>query len=193
MNLKRALKKLVSFLHTRGDRNPYISLVHTGENRYPREGKGNPDINRADEKETGSRVEHGMDSKLQHGMDVELPTQLEQAQTRIQELERLIANSDQLVLRKEQELKQAVASYRTTLAKENPDILPELLSGETIEALDMSLAKAKQLTEKVKASLEEKAHEIHIPTGAPERSPLDVESLSSTEKIKEGINRIRRN
>jgi hypothetical protein len=193
MNLKRALKKLVSFLHTRGDWNPYISLVHTGENRYPREGKGSPDINQADEKETGSRVKHGMDSNLQHGMESDYQTRLDQAQTRIQELERLIANSDQLVLRKELELKQAVSIYRTTLAKENPDILPELLCGETIEALDMSLAKAKQLTEKVKASLEEKSHEIHIPTGSPERALLDISSLSSTEKIKEGINRIRRN
>ncbi len=121
-----------------------------------------------------------------------LKEDLVQAQARIQELEKLIANRDQLVMRKERELKLALGSYRANLAKENPDILPELLYGETVEALDNSLAKAQQLTEKVRARLEEKTREIYVPTGAPERAPMDIESLSSTEKIKEGLMRVRR-
>ncbi len=118
-----------------------------------------------------------------------LRTQLDQARARIRELEKLINNSDQLVMRKERELKQALNSYQATLIKENPDILPELLQGETVEALNKSLARARELTEKVRSSLEAQAREIRIPAGAPERTGPDIASLSATEKIKEGLNR----
>jgi hypothetical protein len=129
-------------------------------------------------------------TKLGKRMNLEnLAEELIEAKERISQLEKIAAEGNELLFRKEKDLRQAVGKYRTTLEKENPDILPELIGGESVEELDGSLEKAKVLTDKVKKGLEEKAKEIHIPTGAPERASMDIESLSSTEKIKEGLNR----
>jgi hypothetical protein len=138
---------------------------------------------------------HNHSSKIQaeDSLKIEdLADQLNEAKGRISQLEKTAAENGDLLVRREKDLKEAVAKYRVTLEKDNPEILPELLRGETVEELNGSLEKARALTDKVKKGLEEKAKEIHIPAGAPERAPLDVDSLSSTEKIKEGLSRGRR-
>jgi DNA repair exonuclease SbcCD ATPase subunit len=117
-----------------------------------------------------------------------LKDSLTEAKTRIDQLE---TAANQIIILKN-DLKEAVSRYKTTLEKENPEVLPDLIQGETIEELTSSLVKAKALTDKVKTNLEEKAREVHVPAGAPQRTEIDLESLSSTEKIKEGISRTRK-
>ncbi len=115
-------------------------------------------------------------------------------QERLAELEGLLARKSEelnkandLLAKVDADLKQAVAGYRTMLAKTNPDVLPELLGGETIAALDSSLARSKELVGRIKSRLEEQAGSIRIPAGAPQREGVDVEGMSPREKIRWGI------
>jgi hypothetical protein len=87
----------------------------------------------------------------------------------------------------EESLKKATGGYRSMLVKENPEILPELISGESIEGLDHSLEVAKELTRKVQLQLEARKAAERVPAGAPARTPIDIESMSADEKIAYGL------
>jgi hypothetical protein len=84
-------------------------------------------------------------------------------------------------------LKQAVVSYQTLITRSNPDVLPEMLVGDTIAALDGSLAKARELIGKIKTGLETQSKAARIPAGAPLRAPADLTSLSPRDKIRFGM------
>jgi hypothetical protein len=86
-------------------------------------------------------------------------------------------------------LKKTVAGYKALVLKSNPEILEELVKGETIETLDDSLAKAKDLTNKIKTGLQNQARNQRIPAGSPTRGREDHSLLSSREKIAQGLNR----
>ena len=87
----------------------------------------------------------------------------------------------------EADLEKATTGYRQMLISNNPDILPELIGGESIEALDRSLTTGRELTEKVKKQLEKQMAAERIPGGAPARTPPDTSNLSSHEKIVYGL------
>jgi hypothetical protein len=99
----------------------------------------------------------------------------------------LIKQMDLRLQKLEGSLDKAIAGYRLMLIKDNPDILPELIAGDTIEILDSSLHKARELTGKIKEKIEEKRTAERIPIGAPTRSLPDTDSLSPEEKIKYGL------
>ena len=88
--------------------------------------------------------------------------ELDQANARLAESERIAAEAGE-------QLKGAVLSYRGLIEKTNPEVPAELLAGETIEALDNSLVKAKELITKVKSGLEAQSVNTRIPAGAPQR------------------------
>jgi hypothetical protein len=85
----------------------------------------------------------------------------------------------------------AVSRYKAVIVQSNPDVLPELVTGESIEALDGSLAKARELIGKVKVGLEAQKAAARVPAGAPPRGPVDTSSLSSREKINLGVEKAR--
>jgi len=89
----------------------------------------------------------------------------------------------------EAELEKAVSGYRLLLIKENPDVLPELINGENIEALDRSLAAGRELTARVQQQIEKRLQAERIPNGAPVRTAPDAEGLSSYEKIRYGLDK----
>jgi hypothetical protein len=99
----------------------------------------------------------------------------------------LLKQLDSRLLKLEGSLDKAINGYRLMLINNNPDILPELITGETIETLDASLIKAKELTGKIKLQLDEKKTAERIPEGAPTRLPPNTDSLSSEEKIRYGL------
>jgi hypothetical protein len=84
-------------------------------------------------------------------------------------------------------LKGAIAGYKALIIAANPDVLPELISGESIEALNLSMTKGKELTGKVKTNLEAQAQKTRVPAGAPVWGPEDVSGLSAREKINRGV------
>jgi septation ring formation regulator EzrA len=82
---------------------------------------------------------------------------------------------------------QAVAKYLDAVRLANPAIPQDIITGDTIEDIDASLAKATTIAESVRANLEAQAKETKVPAGAPPRTEISVEGLSPREKIAAGI------
>ena len=87
----------------------------------------------------------------------------------------------------EADLGKAIGGYRSSLIGQNPEILPDLITGGSIEDLDRSLVTAKDLTRRIQEKLQQKTAIERVPSGAPVRTPLDTSNLSSHEKIVYGL------
>ena len=105
----------------------------------------------------------------------------------IDALKQAIAESEQKLAQMNESLSQAVASYKELVVAANPDIPSELIAGDTVEEIDEALRKAQALIDKVKQGIEAEASRTRVPTGAPQRSPLDLSVLSPREKIQYAI------
>ncbi len=106
------------------------------------------------------------------------------------EIARLKQNSDELEERLKtisNSLTQAVASYRAMVVQANPEVVEELISGDTIESINESLGKAKDLAKKVRQRMEAEISLAKVPAGAPERVSPDLSALSPREKIQYAI------
>ena len=84
-------------------------------------------------------------------------------------------------------LGEAVASYRAAVVQANPEVIEELISGDTIEAVNESLSQAKLLVSKVREGVEAEISLARVPAGAPERTSPDLSGLSPREKIQYAI------
>ncbi len=108
-------------------------------------------------------------------------------QTELEKINTLLVQTSNRLTKLEADLEKATTGYRQMLISNNPDILPELIGGKSIEALDHSLTTGRELTEKVKKQLEKQKDAERIPGGAPARTPPDTSNLSSHEKIVYGL------
>jgi len=84
-------------------------------------------------------------------------------------------------------LAEAVASYKAMVVQANPEVITELIGGDTIGSINESLAKAKTLVSKVRQGLEAEISLARVPAGAPERTSPDLSALSPREKIQYAI------
>ncbi len=123
------------------------------------------------------------------------------ANTRLIELEGVIANKDTEITTLKQakgeleerlktlsnSLAEAVASYKAVVVKANPEVIEELIGGDTTEAINESLKKAKTLVSRVRQGLEAEISLARVPAGAPERTSPDISALSPREKIQYAI------
>ena len=91
----------------------------------------------------------------------------------------------------QESLNLAVSAYKTAVAQANPAVPGELITGDTIEAVDQSLESSKSLVSTVRASIEAEIASGKVPAGAPPRTPPDLESLSPREKINYAITKSR--
>ena len=135
------------------------------------------------------------------GLVAQKDEELAKANARIIELEQTVANLDsevaslkQAVAESEEKLStishslaEAVASYRALVAQSNPEVLEELITGDTIEAINESLEKAKTLASRVRQGLEAEITAGKVPAGAPIRTPPNLSALSPREKINYAI------
>ena len=80
-------------------------------------------------------------------------------------------------------LASAVSSYRTLVLQANAGIVEEMVGGDTIEAIDDSVARTKALVGKVREGLAREISVIRVPAGAPERTSPEITNLSPREKI----------
>ena len=129
------------------------------------------------------------------------PDNINPLQQKVVELQQVIADkeSEIMILRKsEGELKEQLAtldktlnttitSYKNKVMQMNPEITEELISGDTVEAVDKSLEKAISLIGKVKKSVEKEISQTKVPAGAPGRRTMDLSALSPREKIQYAI------
>ena len=83
-------------------------------------------------------------------------------------------------------LTDAIKRYRDFALVTVPDAVADLVVGDTIDAIDASLAGAKLLVDKVKQGLAASASEI-ISSGSPERTGEDWRDKSPKEKIAHGL------
>lgn len=86
-------------------------------------------------------------------------------------------------------LADTVAAYKALVARSNPGIPGELISGDTIAAINLSLESATTLIAKVRQSVEAEIASGKVPAGAPARTVPDLENLSPREKIQYGISK----
>lgn len=86
-------------------------------------------------------------------------------------------------------LMEAVSGYRALVLQTNPGVEEELIAGESIAAVNESLAKAKSLLGKVRKSVEKEISRTRVPIGAPGRQAPDLSALTPREKINYGIGR----
>lgn len=116
--------------------------------------------------------------------------ELAQANARLEEVEQALALSRESLSAANDGLNKAVSSYRTLVVKSNPDVLEELIKGDNVEAVDLSLKSARELIGRVKTSIEAEISAARVPAGAPARSSVAV-PLSPREKIQQGMERVK--
>ena len=120
--------------------------------------------------------------------------ELNESKVRINDLEQEIA----LLLQNETDLKShlsavqgtlsdAITGYRSMVVKANPEVVAELVTGDSIEAVNESLEKAKDLVGKVRKNLENEMANEKFPIGVPERRSKGTSALSSRDKIRYAI------
>ncbi len=88
-------------------------------------------------------------------------------------------------------LSEAVASYTKVVVQANPEVIDELIGGDTIESINESMERAKDLVSKVRQGVETEISLTRVPAGAPERTSPDLSALSPREKIQYAIGKIR--
>jgi chromosome segregation ATPase len=127
--------------------------------------------------------------------------ELAKANARLVELEQVVAGKDSEIAGLKQDrdelegrlttlsnsLAQAVASYKAMVVQANPEVIDELIGGDTIESINDSLDKAKDLVKRVRQGIETEISLAKVPAGAPERTSPDLSALSPREKIQYAI------
>ena len=135
------------------------------------------------------------------GMSAEKKEELVETIDRINELEQLVAGKDeQLSALKQAEaefearvvnignsLSEAVAAYKDLVVQSNPEVLAELITGDSIEAVNESVSQAKALLSRVREGVEAQILLTRVPSGAPGRIAPDFSALSPREKIQYAI------
>jgi hypothetical protein len=90
----------------------------------------------------------------------------------------------------------AVEDFKKLVLASNPLFTPDIIGGDTIDAVKASVGKAGVLVSKVKEGLEAQASALSqlsvVPAGAPARSQINTEGLSTKEKINLGLEQARK-
>ena len=128
------------------------------------------------------------------GLVAQRNEELTKANARIIELKQEAVGLKQALVESEEKLAaishslvEAVTIYKEMVAQSNPEVLEELITGDTIEAINESLENAKALVNRVRQGLETEIASVKVPAGAPIRTPPDLSALSPREKINYAI------
>ena len=119
---------------------------------------------------------------------------LGQRDARIAHLEAALGEAEDAAKRRDEEmdgvnarLAQAVELYRVSLLASEPDVPEDMVQGSTVEVVQESLARVRQMVEQVRGRLEARASLERTPLGVPARSATDLSALSPQEKILVGL------
>lgn len=125
----------------------------------------------------------------QEGQLKVLGERLAQLQQASEEQGRALELREKEALQLQDKLTLAAAKYRSLLLSGAREIPEELVVGETVEDVEASFARAREMVERVKSRLESQIEAGRIPPGAPLRGKPDLSSLSPREKIAYGLSR----
>ena len=84
-------------------------------------------------------------------------------------------------------LQAAVGKYREVLLAAAPEVVQEMVAGESIEEVDAAMERARQTVLQVRERLESQTQAGRVPTGSPPRAAPDLSALSPIEKIRLGL------
>ena len=115
-----------------------------------------------------------------------LVTELEK---RLESEEELRREGEEKLSGVQKALAQAVSRYRSNLLAEMPEAPESMVHGQTVDEIDESFAKAKELVERVRRGVEERMAHGRLPAGSPARSGADFSSLSPLDKIRSALSR----
>lgn len=87
----------------------------------------------------------------------------------------------------EQQVRNATQRYREQALQQAPELPEELVTGETVEEIDLALQRARETVSNVRGRLESEAQAGRIPVGAPPRSGPDFSAMDADEKIRFGL------
>ncbi len=85
----------------------------------------------------------------------------------------------------------AAARYRELALRNEPSLPAELITGDSIDAVEQSLAAAREVVGRVRQQVEQQAQAARMPAGAPVRSSPDVSAMTPEEKIRYGLSQRR--
>ncbi len=120
-------------------------------------------------------------------MILKLEQSLTEKDVEIDGLKQALDEAKQTIDELGQAVSRAVAAYKESVVQANPGLLPEMITGDTIDEVDESVKKARAVMEKVRQEMETEAARTRVPSGSPPRSPLDLSGLSAREKIQYAI------
>jgi multidrug resistance efflux pump len=83
----------------------------------------------------------------------------------------------------------AAERYRDLVVRTEPELPPEMIAGNDIDAVEASAAAAREVVERIRARIEGDRQIARIPAGAPPRGGPDVSALSPEQKIRLGLER----
>lgn len=112
---------------------------------------------------------------------------LSTSEAEIGSLKQSLAQAEERVRVSSEDLGKAVGTYRQLMVRLNPELPEELVAGDSLEAVNESVSRAKTLVGRVRQSLETERDASRVPAGAPVRTPPDLSGLSAREKIQMGI------
>ena len=119
---------------------------------------------------------------------------LGQRDARIAHLEAALGQAEDAAKRRDEEMEgvnarlaQAVELYRGSLLASEPDVPEDMVQGSTVEVVQESLARVRQMVEQVRGRMEARASLERTPLGVPARSAPDLSALSPQEKILVGL------
>ncbi|MBI4339418.1 MAG: hypothetical protein HY680_05645 [Chloroflexi bacterium] len=105
---------------------------------------------------------------------------LEQRSTELAEARAAVAQRDAEMAGLRQQLADATSWYREALLAGAPEVPAELVSGATPEELAASVARAKQMVERIRGGVQAQQR---VPAGSPVRTGPDFSSLAPQDKI----------
>ncbi|MSQ22753.1 MAG: hypothetical protein EXR53_05550, partial [Dehalococcoidia bacterium] len=108
---------------------------------------------------------------------------LQERDASLAEVRGVLAQRDVELQTLRHQLVSATAHYRQALLAAAPEIPEELVSGNSPEEVEASMARARQMVERIRSRIEAQIAEQRLPTGAPIRSVPDISCLSAQEKI----------
>jgi septation ring formation regulator EzrA len=85
------------------------------------------------------------------------------------------------------QVQEAAQRYRALALQQAPELPEELVTGDSVDAIDEALQQARETVSKVRGHLESQAQAGRVPVGAPARSGPDPSSLSSDDKMRLGL------
>lgn len=85
---------------------------------------------------------------------------------------------------------EAVAAYGELLRASAPDLIPEMVQGETVEELNASLSVAREAFARAKERAVRELAAAAVPPGGERAGGLDLSALSPTGKIAHALRRV---